>query len=139
VREKPRLEGVDFYSQSSIDESYLTHSTRRYDMLYIRGESMSKPKDQMRYLNVNRYLLHKTPIASEDPKRLEKKVQDILKGKISGISFSPYLEGQDPGIKSVITEKQIADRLEIIRPYTAWIRTFSTTLGNEQDIGGCMD
>lgn len=93
---------------------------------------MSKPKDQMRYLNVNRYLLHKTPITIEDPKHLEKKVQDILKGKISGISFSPYLEGQDPGIKSIITEKQIADRLEIIRPYTAWIRTFSTTLGNEQ-------
>lgn len=93
---------------------------------------MSKPKDQLRYLNVNRYLLHKQPIVSEDKEVLEKKVKDILKNKISGISFSPYLEGQDPGEKSIITEQQIANRLEIIRPYTTWIRTFSTTLGNEQ-------
>lgn len=93
---------------------------------------MSKPKDQMRYLNVNRYLLHKQPIVSEDKSLLEKRVKDILSNKISGISFSPYLEGQDPGEKSIISEQQIADRLEIIRPYTRWIRTFSTTLGNEQ-------
>ena len=93
---------------------------------------MSKPKDQMRYLNVNRYLLHKQPIVSEDKSVLEKRVKDILSNKISGISFSPYLEGQDPGEKSIISEQQIADRLEIIRPYTRWIRTFSTTLGNEQ-------
>jgi len=93
---------------------------------------VSKPKDQMRYLNVNRYLLHKQPIVSEDKSLLEKRVKDILSNKISGISFSPYLEGQDPGEKSIISEQQIADRLEIIRPYTRWIRTFSTTLGNEQ-------
>jgi exo-beta-1,3-glucanase (GH17 family) len=93
---------------------------------------VSKPKDQMRYLNVNRYLLHKQPIVSEDKSVLEKRVKDILSNKISGISFSPYLEGQDPGEKSIISEQQIADRLEIIRPYTRWIRTFSTTLGNEQ-------
>jgi exo-beta-1,3-glucanase (GH17 family) len=86
----------------------------------------------MRYLNVNRYLLHKQPIVSEDKSLLEKRVKDILSNKISGISFSPYLEGQDPGEKSIISEQQIADRLEIIRPYTRWIRTFSTTLGNEQ-------
>jgi exo-beta-1,3-glucanase (GH17 family) len=93
---------------------------------------MSKPKNQMRYLNVNRYLLHKQSIVSEDTSFLEKKVQDILHQKISGISFSPYMEGQDPSIKSTISEKQIADRLEVIRPYTKWIRTFSTTNGNEE-------
>ncbi|TNF09681.1 MAG: glycosyl hydrolase [Bacillota bacterium] len=93
---------------------------------------MSKPKNQMRYLNVNRYLLHKQSIVSEDTSLLEKKVQDILNQKISGISFSPYMEDQDPSLKSVISEKQIADRLEVIRPYTKWIRTFSTTNGNEE-------
>lgn len=86
----------------------------------------------MRYLNVNRYLLHKQPIISEDKAELESKVQHIIKGKISGISFSPYMEGQDPSEKSLISEQQIADRLEVIRPYTEWIRTFSTTQGNEE-------
>lgn len=42
------------------------------------------------------------------------------------------MEGQDPSEKSLITEQQIADRLEVIRPYTDWIRTFSTTQGNEE-------
>jgi exo-beta-1,3-glucanase (GH17 family) len=93
---------------------------------------MSKPKNQMRYLNVNRYLLNKQSNVSENIEELEQKVQDILKQKISGLSFSPYLEGQDPSVKSLISEQQIADRLEIIRPYTHWIRTFSTTNGNEE-------
>jgi exo-beta-1,3-glucanase (GH17 family) len=93
---------------------------------------VSKPKNAMRYLNVNRYLLHKQPIISEDKAELESKVQHIIKGKISGISFSPYMEGQDPSEKSLISEQQIADRLEVIRPYTEWIRTFSTTQGNEE-------
>jgi exo-beta-1,3-glucanase (GH17 family) len=93
---------------------------------------MSKPKNQMRYLNVNRYLLHKQSIISEDTLELEKKMKDILDRKISGISFSPYLEGQDPSIKSMISHEQIAERLEIIRPYTHWVRTFSATNGNEE-------
>jgi exo-beta-1,3-glucanase (GH17 family) len=42
------------------------------------------------------------------------------------------MEGQDPSEKSLISEQQIADRLEVIRPYTEWIRTFSTTQGNEE-------
>lgn len=93
---------------------------------------MSKPKEQMRYLNVNRYLLNKQSNISENTKELEEKVEAILKSKISGLSFSPYLEGQDPSEKAIISEQQIADRLEIIRPYTHWIRTFSTTNGNEE-------
>jgi exo-beta-1,3-glucanase (GH17 family) len=93
---------------------------------------MSKPKNQMRYLNVNRYLLHKQSTISEDVFELEKKMKSILDQKISGISFSPYLEGQDPSVKSIISHEQIADRLEIIRPYTHWVRTFSATNGNEE-------
>lgn len=93
---------------------------------------MSKPKNQMRYLNVNRYLLNRQSLISESTEELENQVQAIIKNKISGLSFSPYLEGQDPSVKSLVTEQQIADRLEIIRPYTKWIRTFSTTNGNEE-------
>ena len=93
---------------------------------------MSKPKNEIKYLNVNRYLLSKKPIHDRSTSELEERVKTLLNNKIHGISFSPYLDGQDPSVKSQISEQQIADRLEIIRPYTKWIRTFSATCGNEQ-------
>ncbi|WP_394389585.1 glycosyl hydrolase family 17 protein [Shewanella woodyi] len=54
---------------------------------------------------------------------------DILSEKIHGISFSPYAEGQKPG--SDITEAQIKDRLDIIKPNVNWVRSFSCTEGNQ--------
>ena len=54
----------------------------------------------------------------------------ILEGKIHGISFSPYLDGQSPGTQ--ISEQQIRDRLAIIAPYTNWIRCFSCIDGNQE-------
>jgi len=53
----------------------------------------------------------------------------VLKAGMHGLCFSPYNEEQEPGSK--ITEGQIRKRLEVIRPYTKWIRTFSCTDGNE--------
>jgi len=53
----------------------------------------------------------------------------VLSQGMHGICFSPYLEDQEPG--SVITVEQIRAKMEIIRPYTQWIRTFSCTDGNE--------
>lgn len=94
---------------------------------------MSKPKkEEIRYLNVNRYLLHKGNLLYQSTEEYEAEMKDILNGKVFGISFSPYLEGQDPSEKSVVTQEQIADRLEVIRPYTNWVRTFSCTLGNQE-------
>ena len=43
--------------------------------------------------------------------------------------FSPYLEGQEPGTQ--ISEEQIKRRIEIIKPHTQWVRSFSCTEGNE--------
>ncbi len=57
----------------------------------------------------------------------------ILNNKIHGISFSPYLDGQSPGV--AISAKQITDRLSILTPHTDWIRTFSCVDGNEQAPG----
>jgi hypothetical protein len=48
---------------------------------------MSKPKNQMRYLNVDRYLLTKKAFFNDNIEELENKVQSILENKISGISF----------------------------------------------------
>lgn len=65
------------------------------------------------------------------------KPDDILSGLFSGIlqkgihgfCFSVYEEGQKPG--DPITERQVRRRMEILRPHTGWIRTFSCTDGNE--------
>ena len=53
----------------------------------------------------------------------------VLENGMHGLCFSPYEEGQKPG--DVITEAQIRKRLEIIAPYTKWIRSFSCTEGND--------
>lgn len=55
--------------------------------------------------------------------------RDQLDKKMHGLCFSAYQEGQEPG--SQISEDQIRRRMELISPYTKWIRTFSCTEGNE--------
>lgn len=55
--------------------------------------------------------------------------KEILQAGLHGICFSPYLEGQQPG--TVISEEQIRQRMNVIKPYTKWVRTFSCTDGNE--------
>lgn len=52
-----------------------------------------------------------------------------LAGGLHGICFSPYVEGQKPGDQ--LTETQVRRRMDIIRPYTKWVRSFSCTEGNE--------
>ncbi len=53
----------------------------------------------------------------------------FLEAGMHGLCFSPYMEGQNPGDQ--LSEEQIRRRLEIIQPYTSWIRSFSCTDGNE--------
>jgi len=53
----------------------------------------------------------------------------ILKQKIHGITFSPYIEGQGPGTQ--LDAEQIRERLKFIQPYVRWVRSFSCTEGNE--------
>ena len=57
-------------------------------------------------------------------------LQAILRHKIHGISFSPYVDGKSPGAE--ISEHQIRERLSIIQPYTHWIRSFSCREGNQE-------
>ena len=55
--------------------------------------------------------------------------KELLEAGMHGICFSLFEEGQKPG--DPVTEKQIRRRLQILKPYTKWIRTFSCTEGNE--------
>ncbi|GAB1308075.1 hypothetical protein KH5_07580 [Urechidicola sp. KH5] len=53
----------------------------------------------------------------------------VMFNGMHGICISPYEEGQEPG--DILTETQVRRRLEILKPYTQWIRSFSCTEGNE--------
>jgi glucan 1,3-beta-glucosidase len=54
---------------------------------------------------------------------------EILQQGVHGFCFSLYEDGQGPG--DVISEAQVRRRMEIIRPYTQWVRSFSCIEGNE--------
>ena len=56
-------------------------------------------------------------------------MQRLLQQGVHGLCFSAYLEGQAPGDE--ISEAQIRQRLQHIRPHTRWVRSFSCTDGNE--------
>jgi glucan 1,3-beta-glucosidase len=60
---------------------------------------------------------------------LRKTFKKVLNDGVHGLCFSPYMDGQEPG--QVLSEEQIRRRIEIIKPYTNWIRSFSCTEGNE--------
>jgi exo-beta-1,3-glucanase (GH17 family) len=62
-------------------------------------------------------------------KDLKKLWNDTLKTGMHGLCFSMYEDEQKPG--DVITLKQVERRIEIIKPYTKWVRSFSCVEGNE--------
>jgi glucan 1,3-beta-glucosidase len=70
------------------------------------------------------------PLSPQARASLSAEFRAVLDAGVHGFCFSPYLEGQSPG--SQVTAEQIRARLEVIRPYTRWIRTFSCTDGHEQ-------
>ena len=61
--------------------------------------------------------------------KLQTLCSTVLENGMHGLCFSPYEEGQKPG--DPITEAQVRRRLEIIAPYSKWIRSFSCTEGND--------
>ncbi|MDA9873709.1 MFS transporter [Saprospiraceae bacterium] len=52
-----------------------------------------------------------------------------LNNGLHGMCFSPYLEGQNIGDQ--LSESQISQRMDVIAPFTKWVRSFSCTKGNE--------
>ncbi|MDX1332264.1 MAG: glycosyl hydrolase family 17 protein [Robiginitalea sp.] len=67
--------------------------------------------------------------ANKTTAELQELCRQVLEDGLHGICFSPYEEGQQPG--DTISEEQIRRRMEILRPHTGWIRSFSCTEGNE--------
>lgn len=62
----------------------------------------------------------------EDIRRL---FLEVLHKGVHGFCFSLYEEGQQPG--DPISEAQVRRRLQILKPYAQWVRSFSCTEGNE--------
>ena len=60
---------------------------------------------------------------------LQGQCEQFLNAKMHGICFSPYEGTQEPG--DTISEAQVRRKLELLVPYTQWIRVFSCTQGNE--------
>lgn len=67
--------------------------------------------------------------ASKTAEEIQNQFRKMLNNGIHGISFSVYLEGQEPG--SQVSVEQIRERMKIIQPYVKWVRSFSCTDGNE--------
>jgi glucan 1,3-beta-glucosidase len=68
-------------------------------------------------------------VAGESEGVLKDLFTEILNNGIHGFCFSLYEEGQKPG--DIISEAQVRRRMEIIKPHTKWVRSFSCTEGNE--------
>lgn len=68
-------------------------------------------------------------LAGKTKEELQSIFSDLLNDGMHGLCFSPYMEEQEPG--DFISENQIRERMEMIKPYTKWIRSFSCTDGNE--------
>ena len=67
--------------------------------------------------------------ANKTDEELNDLFNSVLTAGIHGLCFSLYGEGQKPG--DIITEEQVRRRMEIIKPYAKWVRSFSCTDGNE--------
>jgi exo-beta-1,3-glucanase (GH17 family) len=72
---------------------------------------------------------HLSFVEGESEKALKDLFAEILQTGVHGFCFSLYEDGQKPG--DIISEAQVKRRMEILKPHTKWIRSFSCTEGNE--------
>lgn len=74
-------------------------------------------------VNQDNYFVEKTET------EIKNLFHEILNHGVHGFCFSLYEEGQRPG--DVVSEEQIIRRMNILKPHTQWVRSFSCTEGNE--------
>ncbi|RRO11909.1 MFS transporter [Flavobacteriaceae bacterium 14752] len=74
----------------------------------------------------NKYDIDFSSKSMDDARKL---FSQSLKSGVHGFCFSPYVDGQD--VNDLLNEQQIRRRINVIKPYTQWVRSFSSTNGNE--------
>lgn len=87
---------------------------------------MSFRKEQVLFVKPD---AHTNYVEGQSEARLKDLFAEILQNGVHGFCFSLYEDGQKPG--DIISEAQVRRRMEILRPHTQWIRSFSCTEGNE--------
>ena len=98
---------------------------------------MSYRKDHQSSINETNYTQNSADFtyhegidfSSLSTEKLEKLWLDTLKKGMHGLCFSMYEDGQKPG--DIISEEQVNRRIQVIKPYTKWVRSFSCIEGNE--------
>ena len=70
-----------------------------------------------------------TDFTSKSDAEIKALFSNTLSKGLHGLCFSPYLEGQNIGDQ--LSQTQISKRMEVIAPYTNWVRSFSCTEGNQ--------
>lgn len=83
----------------------------------------------MSYSSEKVLALSGTDFTSKTSGQLHDLFRKTLETGMHGLCYSAYEEGQKPG--DILTEAQIRRRMDIISPYTKWVRTFSCIEGNE--------
>lgn len=68
-------------------------------------------------------------VSGKTEEELKQLFHQILSEGVHGFCFSLYEEGQKPG--DIISDTQVRRRMEILKPHTSWVRSFSCTEGNE--------
>ncbi len=90
---------------------------------------MSYRFDNYSSFNKSAKLIHPDFVKNMTADELRNLLLEVLHNGVHGFCFSLYEEGQKPG--DIISEDQIRKRLNILKPYTSWIRSFSCIEGNE--------
>ena len=90
---------------------------------------MSFRINEVRSFNFSNLSSNDFALAEKSNEELRVLFHEIMKKGLHGLCFSIYENGQSPG--DVISKEQVRKRLEIIRPYTQWVRSFSCLEGNE--------
>ncbi|MDI1233641.1 MAG: glycosyl hydrolase family 17 protein [bacterium] len=72
---------------------------------------------------------HSNYVEGKTEETLNNLFAEIMQNGIHGFCFSIYEDGQKPG--DIISIEQVRKRMEIIKPHTRWVRSFSCIEGNE--------
>lgn len=94
-------------------------------MSYREGHFFSVDKNSIE----SEHQIHSVDYTEIPLKKLSELWNESVEKGIHGICFSIYEDGQKPG--DIITAEQVNRRIQILKPYTQWIRSFSCIEGNE--------
>ncbi|MFK7935422.1 MAG: glycosyl hydrolase family 17 protein [Saprospiraceae bacterium] len=83
----------------------------------------------MSFRKGRQFSLRGVDYSNKNTAELRSLYNQTLQNGMHGLCYSAYEEGQEPG--TILTKDQIRRRMEIIAPYTKWVRSFSCIEGNE--------